>query len=386
MTQYNNFIEYFEATGQSDEARDLTKWEVLKVNCNLLRSFSTEELITLYNNTPEIRNIVSNFDIPSEEEIAKFSNLLKDLKSIEFFSFSLTGNAGTDVTSIFEALNNWNDLNVLRLGVQNLTNESANNLNKLIKDSRSIQHLSIIKSVNDYTAKQIAEAIEHNISLDSIFYDELNPTQVFQEAFTQALTKNPYITTVTADFKEKLIENIIARNKAYINKIEESIVKAAKYFSGNEEFYPNAKDMILLLEKEKHFITNKLLHNSEWNKSIIEKMSNEDQENSGLKAFIENLPQNVETFFNKLENYKADNFLWLKCVLGSAQATAKELQNIDNVLEKYRDGNSNKEDLKEFKLFPYLTKEIQAKIFKLCDLSPELNVAGKQNDIVSEQE
>ncbi|MCC2646877.1 MAG: hypothetical protein K0R02_942 [Rickettsiaceae bacterium] len=386
MTNYNNIIEYFEATGQFKKASDLTEWNSLNIDYSLLRSFSTEQLITLCKNTPGVSKIYLTLATPSEEEVTKFSNLLKDLKNIKSFTFCLTGNAGTDITSIFEALNNWNDLRGLRLDVSNLTNESANSLKDLIKNSKTIEDLSFYRSVNYYTMEKIAEALEQNISLDTIFCLNLNPSPLFQKAFTKALSKNPYITAVITDFAQESIKEIIDRNKAYIENIDQSIVKAAKYFTGNEEFYPNAKDIILLLEKEKNYITNKLLHNSEWNKIIFEKMSEEDQENSGLKAFIENLPQNVETFFNKLDNYKADNFLWLKCVSKSAHATGEGVENIDNVLEKYRDDNSNKEELKEFHLFPYLTLELQAKIFKLCNLSPELNIAGQQSDIASEQE
>ncbi|MCC2647141.1 MAG: hypothetical protein K0R02_1206 [Rickettsiaceae bacterium] len=386
MTHYNNFIEYFEATGQSEEALDLKNMYSLEVRNQLLNSFSTEQLITLYKNTPEIRSICFNLISPSEEEIAKFSYLLKDLNNIEYFSFRLTDDRGIDVSSIFEALNNWNNLKSLNLEALNLTNESAISLKNLIKDSKSIKSLIFHESVNDYTVERFSEAIEHNISLQNIFWTTLNLTQLSQNAFTEALPKNPYITLVHTEFAEELINQITDRNKAYIHKIEESIVKAAKYFTNSDEEYLNAKDIILLLEKEKHFITNKLLYDYYWNKSIIEKMSNEDQENSGLKVFIENLPQNVKTFFDKLENYKADNFLWLKCVSKTAQATKEEFKHLDETLENYRDGNSNKEELKEFHPFPYLAKEIQTKIFKLCDLSPVVDVAGEQSNIVSEQE
>jgi hypothetical protein len=386
MTHYINFIEYFEATGQSEEALDLKNMYSLEVRNQLLNSFSTEKLITLYKNTPEIRSICFNLISPSEEEIAKFSYLLKGLNNIEYFSFRLTDDRGIDVSSIFEALNNWNNLKSLNLEALNLTNESAISLKNLIKDSKSIKSLIFHESVNDYTVERFSEAIEHNISLQNIFWTTLNLTQLSQNAFTEALPKNPYITLVHTEFAEELIYQITDRNKAYIHKIEQSIVKAVKYFTNSDEEYLNAKDIILLLEKEKHFITNKLLYDSNWNKIIFEKMSEEDQENKDVKTFIENLPQNVETFFNKLENYKADNFLWLKCVLGSAQATKEEFKHLDETLEKYRDGNSNKEELKEFKLFPYLTTELQTKIFKLCDLSPVVNVAGEQNDIVSEQD
>jgi hypothetical protein len=358
-----NFIEYLENIGENEVRDLLLSTDELLVTPKIFESLSSKLLSDYLIDVPRLKTCIFRFENLNNSNIEKlvdFFNISDIHYNINFEVQNIIG----DISALFLALAETHSLLKLDLhmpwGVNDLTA-----LSNFMAKTSTLTMLAISNlNLNGETAKFIADGIIKNSTIAALGLYHYNIDDKANFYLISALKSNRYIKHVEIEGIDiKDIKNFLLRNEKLYIKIMKSAIKAITYFAGEEQNF-NAQDLIILLEKDKNYVLNKL-KNTHFNWEYILKKSGTD---NNIIEFKENLPiDQVGNYFSRLYNYKGENFNILKIIAKNTESSIEDREAFPFIYKQCME-KGYIEGQQEFKLFKFLPLELQHYIFSFATL------------------
>jgi hypothetical protein len=347
------------------------------------KTLSTKYLNSLLENTPDVQSLHISCDFFEDEDIAKIADLLKINNSLNHFGSVARNDMSDKAGIIFDAMKFNSKITLFGFNWFNLSKNDMQIFANVLKENNSIKTLSLIE-IKDEWVSDFTDGLKHNKSINNFFIGSSpgSYTENVRLHLIDALKHNKYITRTShgSILDDQTTQELIVRNLNYADMINKSMFKVLKYIYSGEDYLDdkialNAQDLIRVLEEDTQYIKNWLYREPE---SIHLIIKDKDNDNPIAKFYIP--PKSIDIVFDKLSDFKAKHYLYLKAVCKGSPSPqiGKSIEEIMEMLEIQGAQEKDNESLGDFVLFPFLAPEVQYNIlgFAELDISIEIDHHG----------